>query len=509
MENDPSRSNSTADLSMNLEDQPCRTYRFISWTGPPATRRGVRTSNLDRKPGHASNHAAILQNSSMTSLKASSFAHATTTQITAAVPPTRLKASSGPLLLRCACCWGEFEVLHTHYPTCPGLRGDWDFWASPYHSALSFYNRDAFETHLKSFEFCPDNLYIESTPRHYVTPRAWTTLLRYHAMERQLMNILYEYFRINTEFANEWQLLNDGYMSPNLNNLKNMHHVLDQCTELLCRTQPGNVKVSPIPQLKDLFDIDTEGVTEIPTQPARWSKKREMSVSFNALKFLTSTDQVRVEVKVADTGFTEAALARHQQDQIGEQDQNCHLSMGGVMHADSQWSASGSSDAAPAGSISNAPYPLGHQTQLTNRIPYETSNGLAEAQYGTQVYSTDDTNVPPQTLQQGQNAPVIPNPGPTVDEDLRALDRCYPKYPLQHPLPSQQVSTTHETTNVNASNDVGPFHSWNPPYMQHQQAFPRMSYAHAYLNASSSAANGLDTFAHQNPNFTPQFSYTQ
>lgn len=445
---------------------------------------------------------------SMTSLNISSFARQTTSDITAAVLPAPSETSSTPLPMPCACCWEEFKVLRTHYPWCPGLKGDRDFWASPYHSALSFYDRDAFETHLRSFEFYPDNLHIESTPRHCVTPRTWTTLLRDDAKKRQLMNMMYEYFRINSEFAEKWQALNDGDMSPNLNNVEDIGDVLDQCSEILCRPQSSGMKKSPIGQLKELFDIDTEGITEIPTQPARWSKKRKMSVSFNALEILTSNDQVKVkvEVEVANTGFTEAEFTRHQQDQIGEQDQNCHLSMGGVMRAGSQWSTSGSSDAAPTGDTSNVPSALEHKTQLTNGAPVEISNGLAEVQYGTQIYFTDDTNVPPQTLQQGQNAFVIPNAGPTADEDLRALYRWYSEYLLQHPLPSQQVSTTHETTNVNASNVVGPFHSWDPPHMQHQQTFPRMSYAHAYPNLG--AANGLDTFAHQNSNFMPRYSHT-
>lgn len=261
-----------------------------------------------------------------------------------------------------------------------------------------------------------------------------------------------------------------------------------------------------------MFSIDTEAVSEIPTQPARWSKKRKMPVSFNALEFLTSidqvtsSDQVNVEVEVADTGFTEAEFAQHQQDQIGEQDQSWHLSMGGVVHTDSQWPVSASLDTALTGATSNAPSSLGYQTQFTNRIPDETSKGVAEIQYGTSTYFTEDTAFPQEILQQGQHA----YPDPNVDVYLSALDDWYTSEWLPHnPLSLPQAPNAHQDKDLNTSNNFGNFDSDYPDsqqYMQHQQTLPHMSNAHVYSNPSSD--NRPVLFDDRNSNFMPQYSHT-
>jgi hypothetical protein len=337
----------------------------------------------------------------------------------------------------------------------------------------------------------------------------WTTQFPEQAMKRQLRNILDGYFK-NSDFAAKWKALNNDDMSPNLDNITDMRDVLKRCSEILCRPQTGDVEESPIDQLKALFLIDTEDVTEITAQDVPLSKKRKCSVPYNALDGITSTDQPKV--KVADSGFTGAQFTRHQQDQIGEQDQTHYVSMGGIVQGGSQWSAPGSSDAEPTGDTSDAPSALGQQTQSTNWVPIETPNGLTEVQFGASTDFTDGTGFPLQTLQQGQDAHAFPNANPNADVDIHALHACfneryYSECLPRNPLSLPQAPNARQNTNSNASNDFGTSNSWNTdfsPAMQYQQTFLQMPNAQVYPNVS--AGNSIDNF---NDWDSPDMQYQQ
>jgi hypothetical protein len=233
----------------------------------------------------------------------------------------------------CVCCWKDFKDLGKHYPYCPYIRGDWTFWASPYLCTIVFYNQEAFTQHIKSFK--PDNIHIESTPHNYVTPRTWTTHSREDAMKRQLMNTLYEHFRINPEFSDKWQVLNDGDMTPNLNNVADIGEVLNKCSELLRSARSGDKKESPIPQLKQIFLMQTEAVTEISTQPGLSRKRRrKFSVSYTALDSIKPINEVKVEF--GENCFMEGfefpllphfpQITQHEQDALANPNSNPHAS---------------------------------------------------------------------------------------------------------------------------------------------------------------------------------------
>jgi hypothetical protein len=319
-------------------------------------------------------------------------------------------------------------------------------------------------------------------------------------MKRQLKNILDEYFK-DSDFAAKWKALNNDDMSPNLNNITNVHDVLKQCSQILCRHRADVVQESPIDQLKELFRIDTEDVAEITTQDVPLSKKRKCSVPYNAFDGIKSIDQPSVEV--ADTGFTGEQFTRHQRDQIGEQDQPRHASMGGVMQAGSQWSVPGSSDTELTGATSNAPSALGHQTRSTNWVPDDTPNDPAGVQSGASMDFTDGTGFPRQTLQHGQDAYAFaiadPNADSFADVEIEALDDLYDdwynsEYLPQNPIILPEAPNARQNTNSNSSNDLGTSDSWNtdfPPDMQYQQTVPQMPNAQMYPNVS---ANGIDNF---------------
>lgn len=491
MENANYRSNPTGNPSMNIGHQPCRTYQNHASTETHAAT--LQDSSMSNTFATSNESLATSLTStgtmpstaatSSTSLDAPSNVPSATSDTSRAVSPEQSETSSDQLPMPCVCCWGEYVTLLKHYPYCPCLNGDWKFWASPFFCTLIFYNREAFTNHISSLNVkkLADNLHIESTPRRYVTPRNWTTLLRKDAMKRQLKNILDEYFK-DSDFAAKWKALNNDDMSPNLNNITDMHDVLKQCSEILCRHRAGGVQESPIDQLKELFRIDTEDVAEITTQDVPLSKKRKCSVPYNAFDGIKSIDQPSVEV--ADTGFTGEQFTRHQRDQIGEQDQPRHASMGGVMQAGSQWSGSGSSDAEFTGDTSNAPSALGHQTQSTNWVPDETPNDLAGLQSGASPDFADGTGFPQQTLQQGQDAHADPNAdpnaNPNADVEINALHACfnewyYSVYLSQNPMALPQAPYARQNINSNASNDFGTSDSRNtnfPPPMQYQQTMP-------------------------------------
>lgn len=313
-------------------------------------------------------------------------------------------------------------------------------------------------------------------------------------MKRQLENILYGYFRIHPEFADEWKLHNDGTITPNLNNVANIGNILDQCSRLLRSTRPSDQKESPIDQLKKLFPIDTEAVAEIPTGPVGSSRKRrrKISVPYTALDTIKSIDEVKVEVE--DAGFNEEDFAQHQRLQLGAQDQRRYLSMGGVAQDSSVWP--GISNTIPTGGFSNGPLSNENQTQLANGSWDNFSNGLADVRYGPQSYFSPDTGLPPppqfpQMLQQRQNTHANPNANLTANDALSAFDFEFcSEYLPQGPPTLYQKSGVHEEPHPETSNVSNSLHSLHSdirvpslPTMQHGQ------FEHAYPNANNAFVN--------------------
>lgn len=405
----------------------------------------------------------------------------------------------------CVCCWGNFKDLSKHYPHCPYIRGDWTFWASPYQCTIVYDDRDAFTEYIKSFK--PDKGYIESTPSKYVSPRDWTTDSREDAMRRQLMNTLYEYFRTNSIFSDKWQVLNDGDMIPDLDNVDDIGKALADCSKLL-RSAPSGVEItSPISELKQIFGINTEAVDEIITPPAGLGKRRRnMSVSYTALDSIKPIDKVKVEI--GDTGFTGADFAQHQRRQIAacETPQNQYpiLAFGGVVQVDSASNTLGSSNLMPAGGIPNASIPLRDQIQAMEAFLGNLPSDAAENQYGSQNYPMEDMPHFPQTTQLEQGALANQHSDSAASNAVNDFDRWYLNWQAQYSQALPQMQNANSNVNADMNFAFNDWDSFSQPQPQNLSTLRQGQDAH--VNANASASNAVDAFSSWNFGVQPQYA---
>jgi hypothetical protein len=441
---------------------------------------------------------------SMAPLGTSSVAHPIIPDTVAIGPTTHPETPPTKPRMPCVCCWKDVKDLGKHYPKCPYIRGDWTFWASPYIFSNAFHNQEAFAEHVRSYK--PDNIHIETaTPHHYVTPRTWTAHFREDAMKRQLSNTLYEYFKINPESSDEWRALNDDDMCPNFNNVADIGEVLKECSQLLRSARSGDKEESLIPQLKQIFLIDNEAVTEILARPDL-SRERDckFSVSYTALDSIRPINEVKV--KFGGTGFTGAHFAQYQRRQLGSQNQDRYFSMGGVVQVDPASETLGSSNAIPAGGMSNSPFSLGHQAQFMEASSGHVSSGLAGAQYEPQDYLMEDLEfslppVFPQTTQQEQGALASPNPNSHASNTVDDVDSWFQDLMAQPPQVFPQMQNVYANANANMTDVHGTFNDWDlhsqpqgPPILQQRQG----------VHVNASVSNAVGTFDNGNSSFLSQ-----
>lgn len=321
----------------------------------------------------------------------------------AATTSTHSKGATTKAAMPCICCWASIQDLTRHYPKCSYIKGDWAFWAYPYTLEI-LRDGEAFTNHIKSFK--PDEKRIEiisARPKPYVSARIWATQYPKHAIIRQLVNTVFEYFNANPGLADQWKALNNDELIPILNSDVDVRKVLNLSSMMLRRrTAPGSdrlVEEVSIDQHQRIFRADATVVTKSSsTQSDISSKRRRRNDTPNPYTALEIVNK-DANVEIGDASFDSAELAAHQQQQLAGENQGRSFCSGGVIaHPPSLPRAPPPANAMPTVGTSIA---LGGQTEWMPAAPNNISSNPAEVLYGMQDYFTyrDGLQPPPQMPQ--------------------------------------------------------------------------------------------------------------